>query len=371
MRQLNCSFKWIFLLIAASLLGAESDCCPPPGARCERFKDERARLFPSVPCEPCGYYFVFDVTALAWQAREEGLNFALKNEPIDIQAAINVNGEMVGIDFDWEPAVKVRLAALFAERAWDFALKWTYFHTNTSKVITTGLTTTGAGLLPIWAFPTANIAQPFVYGSSKAKWDLNLHEVDIELGYEPFLSPYISLRWLSGLKILSIDQDFNVRYQTGLVFDNVQLGSAGADLTNKMTGTGPRIGFDTKWRLTQGFSLAMNIAGSLPLWHYRVTRRDLASAVLNNADATIDAQSRERFWVFRPVLETLLGVNWETCLGCRCQYPFGLGVNYEFQYFSEVNMFHKLVNPSLVSLSFFPRGDLHLHGVSFNLHFGF
>jgi len=360
----------LFCLLAPLLLAATS-CCPPPSYSCKQYQNIEGVLYSSVPCDPCSYYILFDVAVLAWQAREEGLNFALKNSPEPFTANVNVSGKMVGIDFDWEPAVKAQLSALFAKRAWDFTTRWTYFHTNTSSTSQMATAPNGRGLIPLWAFPSANLAPQFVYGNAKANWDLNLHEFDIELGYEPFITPYISLRWLGGLKILSIDQDFGVRYSNGFHSGTAQLIQADTDLTNKMTGAGPRIGFDSRWRINRGFSLIARLAGSLPLWHYRITRRDRASGVLDLVNRSIDAISRERFWTFRPVLETLIGVSWETCLGCRCQYPFGISASYEFQYFAESNMFHMLVNPGLLSLNFFPKGDLHLHGATLNFHFGF
>lgn len=371
MQQLKLSFNWILFLFATTLMADQFVCCPPPGTRCERHKDDRARLFSSVSCEPCGYYFVFDAAFLAWQAREEGLNFAFRNEPYNLVANTNVSGDFIGIDFKWEPALKLQCGVLFQERAWDLTFRWTYFHTSISRNETTPQFSNGSSFIPIWIFPNANLAPQFTYGSVRGNWELTFHEFDIALGYEPFLSETISLRYLTGLKVLCINQDFGVHYSDGYNDGTVHLIDASADLTNRMTGTGPRFGFDSKWRLPRGFSLNALIAGSLPLWHYRVIREDLTDGIAGNVQRSTDASSRERFWAFHPVLETLLGVSWDTCLGCQNQFPFGIGINYEFQYFSEANMLHKLVNPGLMNLNFFPRGDLHLHGVSFNLYFGF
>ncbi len=371
--------KWLTFLIAASLLGA--DCCPEgalsaPNCACKQYECVEGKLFSATPCiqnpcSPCEIFFITDVSILAWQAIEAGLDFALENKPLPLAGNLNVNGHLVGPDFGWEPAFKMNLGMLFAERAWDAGFRWTYFHGRSSKTVERAPLPNSSGIIPLWAFPNADVATQFLYGHASGQWGLNFNGFDIEMGYNPFLTPLLSFRFLAGLKVAQMNQEFHVRYSDGFNDGAIQLVSANADLTNKAIGAGPRLGFESKWLLGKGFFLQGSIAGSLPLWHYRVTRADADQNIRNGVLQTIQSSFRDRFWTFRSVLETALGFGWDTCFGCLCQYPFGLYASYEFQYYPEQNMMAMLVNPGLLSYAFMSRGDLIFHGVTTTFHFGF
>ncbi len=330
------------------------------------------RLFQDIPCSKkgCdleGMFWMSEISALCWQARVEGLAFGLKNDPLPNGAIGNVNGKLSTVKFHFEPAFKIDVGMIFSKRGWDTEFRWTRFQTDTSTTITSN----GAQIIPLWAFPSADITGQFRYGSAKGTWNLNFNGFDVEMGYHPFLSPALSLRFHAGLKVGSIDQKFSAHYSGGTVVGLNALVSANADLTNSSIGTGPRIGFESKWELGKGFSLLGTFAGALPLWHFRVNRTDTDRNTQSSIASGIDVSSRMRFWIFRPVLETALGFGWQTCFGCERKFPFGLDVKYELQYFAEQNMMSMLVNPGLLSQTFFPRGDLIFHGAALTFYFGF
>lgn len=329
MQPLNSIFKAI-LLFAVSILTADAP--------------QWGHLFPSspclnAPCDPQQMFWKTEASVLAWQGREEGLEIALDDH------------SLVNLDFKWEPGFKIAVGADFPVRGWIAKVQWTYFHSESKKSISGNLT-------PIWVLP--NSSPPFSYTSAKAAWTLFVNDVDIELGYQPFLSPAMALRWHFDIKVITVDQHFHVDYLNAA-------DSAHTHISNQSIGAGPRVGFDSKWFLGKGFSLLAHFSGSLPLWHYRICRSDLDEV----ATGGIALNFRQRFWTFRSILEAALGFGWDTCLGCRSQFPFGLALAYELQYFPEQNMMSRLVNPGVLSQVFEPRGDLHLHGATFNLHFGF
>jgi hypothetical protein len=353
--------RWFLILFAASLLAEIPDC---------------QTLFPARPCTepPCQskqIFWIGDVSLLAWQAREEGLDFALKNTPPQSDANVNVDGSLVGIDFDWMPAFKVTVGAAFAERAWDAQFRWTYFHTHSSRTVQAATAANSAGLLPLWAFPNADIASQFLYGKAHGALGLNLNGFDVEMGYWPYLSPSVSLRFTAGLKILSIHQHFKVKYSDGFEDEDTQLLDAKTSVDSDTVGAGPRISFDSKWRLARGFSILASLAGSLPLLQHLMTRTDSDFGIEAETAETINSFFKEGFWIFQPVLETSLGFGWDTCFGCRKNYPFGLAASYEFQYFPEQNMMPLLINPGILNQVYHQRGDLHLHGATLTFHFGF
>lgn len=326
------------MVFASTLLAA--DCCSPCA---------EGRLFPTAPCHSCGTVWTADISFLAWQALEEGLEFTLNNTPSPLPSNINVNGKLIAPHFPWEPAFKVDLGAMFPQRAWDAQFRWTYFHTNPSRSI-------HGSLIPLWAFPDTASS---TFTSARSHLVLNFNSLDIEVGYHPYLTPALSIRYLVGLKVVGVSQTYHVHYAGGTPVLN-----ASTALTNNAIGAGPRLGFISQWRLGQGFSLLGAIAGSLPLWHYRMERHD------HDPNLTY-ALFRDRFWTFRSILETTIGFGWNTCLGCRGQFPLGLNLNYELQYYAEQNMMPMLVNPGVLSYGYMPRGDLMLHGATFTIHCGF
>lgn len=338
--SLRSHFKWLFWITPfTSILGAPI---------------EEGVLYSSFPCAPSTYAFSLDTTLLYWQAREDGLNFAFENSPNSVQANTNVDGKFTQVDFKWEPAFKLKLGAEFPKRAWDFLIQWTYFHTNTTTT-----KESAQGFLPLWAFPKGTGVQTS-FQEASSHWNLNFDTFDIEMGYAPKLSPFFSLRLIAGLKMLIIDQNYDVYYQNPTISEETKM-------TNNMVGAGSRIGFSSKWSINKGFSFITSMVGALPLWHYKVSRID----VDQNQEQTTNSFSKGRFWTFRPVIETLIGFSWDTCLGSKCQYPFGVSARYEFQYFLESNMLEMLVNPGITSLVYLPRGDLQMQGASLNFHFGF
>ena len=362
--------KWFLFFLATSFFA--SDCC----SSCKPYEGVEGKLFSAPPymgqpSDPCGIFYIADVSLLAWQALVGGLEFALKNDPLPIQSNTNVNGHLIRPDFSWEPAVKIDVRAVFANRAWDAAFRWTYFHSHPSRTVHASLSPNTSGLYPLWAFPNDDMGAQFLYGSAKGSYELNFNGVDIEMGYHPLLSPAFSFRFITGLKVVQIEQEFHVHYSEGFNNGSEQLVSAHADLSNASIGTGPRLGFASEWQLGSGFSLLGSFTGALPLWHIRVNRNDTDQNIRASAPQTINSLFRNRFWIFCAVLETALGCGWDTYFGCNNQYPFGIHASYEFQYYSEQNMMTMLVNPGILNRSFMPRGDLALHGATFTFRFGF
>lgn len=327
------------------------------------------KLFPATPClqdrcNPSEIYYVADVSLLAWQGIVGGLDFALKNNPLPIQAATNINGKLIAPDFGWSPALKINLGMQFSSVGWDLQFRWTYFHSDSSKN-----TKAPQGIFPLWVTPAADMASQFVYGSAKAKHELNFNGIDIEMAYHPFLTPGLSGKFIAGVKVAQIHQEFDLHYSDGFSDGVTQLLSAKTEITNTTVGAGPRLGFSTEWHLPSGFSIIGSLAGSLPLWHVRVYRDETDENIQNQISKNIDTSYKNRFWIFRSVLETSLGIQWITCL--RCTYPFGINASYELQYYSEQNMMSMLVNPGLMSQTYMPRGDLIFHGTTLTFHFGF
>jgi hypothetical protein len=274
-----------------------------------------------------------DLSILVWQAREDGLAFAIKSR-----------GVLDELSFAWEPAFKLNFE-MACPNSWDFDARWTCYHGRTEQV-----TYGSPALLPLWILPqdASN-----VYNKARSLWQLHLNTIDLELGADAILSPYLSMRVHGGLKTVLIHQSYALRYFI----------PSKTDLKTSCLGVGPRIGFDSDWRLGRGISFAANVAGTLALSHFETNRKDF--------DPTLQSTFHEAFYAFRPMLEMLLGLDWDTCAGCQNQYAFGVQIAYEVQYFYEENVMSQLVAAPISFLAFSPRGDLHCHGLTATFRFGF
>lgn len=275
-----------------------------------------------------------DLSLLVWQAREDCLAFVMKN-----------SGRVEELSFAWEPAFKLNVEMAFPN-SWDFDVRWTCYHGRTEKI-----SDGSPELFPLWVLPQ-DLEENF-YNKARALWQLHLNTFDIELGADALLTPYVTMRVHGGLKTIVIHQFYALRYFI----------PSTTDLKTKCFGIGPRIGFDSNWRLGKGVSFAANVGGTLALSHFIADRHDF--------DPLLQSTFHESFYAYRPILEILLGIDWTTCSGCQNQYAWGIQVAYEVQYYYEQNQMSQLVTPQISFLGFSARGDLHCHGLTATLRFGF
>jgi len=360
----------IYSLVFSTLFGAQLFASPTVDNELRS-----ARSCIGCSCSPKSYGAALDVSLLIWQAREDGLNFALKNSSRLAPAAnlIDINGRMKGIHFGWEPAYKINFEQAFSN-SWDFDMRWTCFYTrSTASYHAQTNAATDSGLLPIWVLPQSYHGTKNVFGKARGVWHLHLKTADLELGYLPFLTNKLSLRLHCGLKGISISQLFTVRYSEGIDDGTVTLLPSKAASRNRCLGLGPRFGFNSQWRLTKGWSLIADGATSLSLCVFNLKRADVDQSISDNGLNFYNEQSkfRESFYAYRPNFEGVLGAGWSTCYGCRKQYSFELKAAYEVQYYWEQNMLRQMSAEPISFSAFSMRGDLHCHGFTTTLRFGF
>ncbi len=314
----------------------------------------------------------FDASLLVWQAHEGGLEFAAKNNPLHLSSSsilIDVNADLLGLDFAWEPAYKINALFQFYRLGWDIDLRWTSFYTRSSHQANASLSSNGSGLFPLWLLPSGNGSADPLFGSARGTWQMHLNTVDWELGHAYWLSEAISLRIAGGLKALLIEQIFRVHYAEGLSSASPQVVSGAVTMKNDSWGLGPRMGLFSHWMVGKGISIRAASAGFLALSQMHVKRQDEdVSLTLPSTFNFVRSKFNQSFWVYRPGLECLIGVGFETEWKGAL---FGLEAAYEMQYFWEQNMLNRLVNSSLLYANYSSRGDLTLQGLTWTMRCGF
>jgi hypothetical protein len=370
----------LLALFAISASTAYSECCPPGASQdpcaSEQYKGVYRSLHSARPCigstcsEP-GWGGALELSFLFWQAREDNLAFALKNTPLFAPSIIaaDVNGPLETIHFGWDPAFKLNFDQRFGP-SWDFASRWTYFYTRSTHSAHSATNTVGSGLLPLWVLPQSSLASPNVFGKAKGIWHLHLNTFDFELGYNPLFTKKLSMRIHCGIKGMSINQQFTVSYSEGINDGTVTLLPSKAALRHRCLGMGPRLGFDSEWRLKKGWALLADGSGSLILCDFNIKRKDFDYAI---GPAFYNRQSKfhESFYAYRPNFEGKIGIGWRDCYGCRKQYEFDFQAAYEIQYYWEQNMMRQMAAEQISFSAYSLRGDLHCHGLTTTFGFGF
>lgn len=317
-----------------------------------------------------------ELTLLAWQAREEGLELAIKNNPRLTPSSsllANVNGRVLDSSFEWAPACKATFIVDFPN-AWDLTNRWTYFYSKSTDTDHAEVNaTTSSGFFPIWVLPQSGHASLDLFGTAKSTWQLHLNTADIELGYNAYVAKKLSIRLHCGIKGISVSQRFTALYSDGINDGTVTLLPSKAHLKNRCLGLGPRVGMNSQWRLTKGWSLLGDCAAAFALSSFSIRRYDSDAAINNSGSPVYSDQStfHENFYAYRPNLEALLGIGWENCYGKRQQYSISFKAAYEIQYFWDQNMMRRLAARQISFQSLSLRGDLQCHGLDIMFGFGF
>lgn len=374
----------MFSTVCLTLEGGE--CCPSGASRAPhcRYHDARdygylSSAWPNIcsPCPPTGWGGSFDLSFLYWQAIEDSLDFAVKNNPILTPASnvyADMNGRLIGLHFKWDPAFKLNFSLIFPN-AWDVDARWTFFYTASKHTTAHAATVanTSSGIYPLWVLPQSYQVHPNVFARASGNWNLHLNTLDLELGANLFLSPKLQVRFHGGLKGISIFQLYRVKYFEGIDIGGAEALPCSATMKSRCYGLGPRLGFQGKWLFVKNWSFLSDFAGSLTLGSFRVKRDEFDQALPDSRFPirTESSKFRETFYVYRPNLEALFGFGWDRTYGARGNFSVGFLAAYEVQSYWEQNAFPQLVSEPISFLNFSSRGNLYCHGLTTTLRLGF
>jgi len=309
---------------------------------------------------------------LFWQASEDGLEFAAANTP-RFPASPNIPTDLAAnlltLDFSWDPAFKFLLGYHFAESDWDFNTQWTFFYSRSSRSASQPLSSTGAGLFPLWIPQQAAIASFPVYSSAKGTLLLHFNTVDLELAYAGGISRSLLLKLHGGLKGILIDQVLRVGYSGGFFDGTNRMIASHALAKINCRGLGPRIGFGSKWMLPKGCSLIAEAAGAFALSQVAAKREDVSVGAISGTIQNLSVQLHESFWVWRPLVEAKTGFQWSLCFGKN--RTLNLEAAYEVQQYWEQNMMTRYADDAVFYAVFNARGNLILHGLSLTAALGY
>jgi len=301
------------------------------------------------------------VNGLYWQAREEGLDYMIKNN--DGATFINC-GSVQRADFNWNGGFRVGAGYCNPCCPMGFNAYYTRFTTSGCDTVKA---TAPSALFPVWSNPSTNV---ITEQEAQARVCLALNMFDAQLSTVFHPNDCVAIMPILGLRYARINQRFTINANGGQSFGPVAfvLDDAIA-MKNNFWGVGPKVGINSTWGSWCGLSIfgAMDLA--LLYGRFDITQKETI-AFTDDVPATTFLDIKcNRFYLTRANLGLILGVQWERNV-CGC-YDFGLSAGWEQHYFfgqNQLMRFSDDINPGSNTAV---QGDLSIQGLTVAVSLGF
>lgn len=265
---------------------------------------------------------------------------------LDPGTALAVSGDVVRVNYDDVPALRVGLTYRPENTNWEIAASHAFFSTEGQQSATRSPT----GLL----FST--LTHPFQNDSANtadASARLAYRSTNVEVAYKLNVNPSLGVRLFSGLRFSDVEQEMTVAY------DGRDFNQAIARSKNEFTGFGPRLGAQLDLKLASDLKLFGRGAGSLLLGN-RSTFYEETDNIGTDLVARFDPGSRQQMV---PGLELALGLSWQPKIGSRSNLNFSIG--YEYQHLFNVSDSIRFVDSASPGVFTQTKNDLSLQGLFF------
>jgi Legionella pneumophila major outer membrane protein precursor len=294
----------------------------------------------------CGLWV--EAAALAWEAREDGLAYAI-SDPTDTSEP--VQGKALNPDFGWDWGFRLGIGWDSCS-CWGLSLDWARFNTSTCN---RARAPEGGELHPVWpdAGPTVGDAQV-----ARADWNLHLNIVDLMLNRPIPVGGCFQITPAIGLRSAWVRQTYTQRFTEVVspTVDAIELG-----LTCDFWGIGPAFEFGTHWWLCRGLGVYGTGGFSLLFGEFNTFSAERRPDPLKD--------TTDSFSITRPVLDLTVGLDW-TCVWRNC-FAINLFVGWEHHYFFSQNMMIRFINAPSTGSFMMGQGALATQGVTFGAKVGF
>lgn len=316
----------------------------------------------------CPRDFYFHIDGLAFQAKQDGMEFAIQaredtTEPGTPIAPITY-GKVIGFgfsdgcgDLDYNPGARVGLGFYLDHDAWNIDMSWTWVHVTNYKSVHADHDSV---LIPLWLLGSSDTG---TFGNSaSASWSACYNVFDVSLAKPYYVSRYLVLNPFFGARAADIHQEFSVHY-AGSTPD---LKTIHHGEKNEFRGVGARFGVNSDWILGKGWWLFANVSTSILAGKFEIHQKlNTPVAVTDAGEDGFDLHSD--YFQNTPNMEIALGLAWSRAFDCN-RYIVGLRASYEFvEWWDQFNM-RKFFsgNPGYAN-DVVSRGNLTLNGFSLRL----
>lgn len=305
-----------------------------------------------------GAGFFINVDVLLWHVKLGGTEYCYTDQ--DPSAELPVQGRLRENEFDWDWGFRVGLGYNFEHDNWDAFLNYTYFNTSDNSKTSAGYNGSVIPLKGTSSITGENSVLTYVtQATSNFKFDYD--NLDLELGRNYFISRSLSFRPHFGLRSSWLDLTQRTNFSGGgILGDNL--------LTvydkNNFWGLGPRAGVNSKWYLTNGFSVVGNIAGSLLYGYYKVQHEENDTGSLSHSIDLTGNMHR-----FCPNAQMFLGLGYDKYIYNDKQH-IGVSLGWEIQYYWRVNQMIASEDYQVLKYSRYSE-DAAMYGVTLDIRWDF
>ena len=350
----------VVALLATTSLHAipKGPCDTKPEVCCEEPKPGPfAFAYPADMNLSCPRDFYFHVEGLAFQAKQDGMEMAIRNTNGASSTSIG-NGTVLGFsndhrDWDYNPGLRFGMGFNLDHDAWNVDFAWTWVNITNYRNLYAGA---GAGILiPEFLTPTTTLDGSNVRAG--ASWHASYNVLDAKLGKPYHVSRYFVVNPHFGVRAAWITQHFSVDYAGN--FSGVYRAIHHAD--NDMWGFGARTGLNTDWILGKGWSLYGNAAGSLLFGKFSIEQHLSFGTAPNGFDLDYD------FYQNVANCEIALGLAWGKHFN-KNRYHVAVKAGYEFHEWFDMNNIRKFFSTgAYFANDTVSRGNLTLNGFTLGL----
>lgn len=300
---------------------------------------------------------------LYWNAHENGLSYAIVNEG----SASNLSdAEVKNIHGKWNWGFRVGAGYNLPHDGWDVNLTWLRFTDNGRK-------RTHADedefIFPTLLHPADPIARGATAKKAHSRWNLNLNQLDLDLGREFFVSKWLTLRPHFGVRTDWIRQKLHGDYKnfTSIATPN----EAEYKLKDNWWGIGLAGGLDTQWGLGGGVSFFANFSGAIIYGFHDFDQDDndepaTGASLPNGKFVDLDNSYR----VAHPIFDVAAGLRYDYMFSDD-RFHVGLELGWEHHIYFSQNQFQVFVDDVALGSSVRNQGDLTFQGWTFAARFDF
>jgi hypothetical protein len=287
------------------------------------------------PNEPCSMWISGEL--LYWRVFEAGLEYA---DSYDQAIGDLANADAHEIRFHYKPGFRVQ-AGYLDLLGLDIGASYTYYKSKESDSVE------GTLFAALNYFGSDAGGDALAVTSAEADWDIHFHNIDLDIGQVLCFS-CIKLHPHIGIRGACIDQRGNFAYDGG----SIVAGPYTISLKNDFWGVGIKGGFDSRFQLSECFSLFGGVASSLLYGHFKLEQ-------IQNQAGVDQIDLTEHFHRLAPTLQANLGLSWDKRSFCGCHINISIAA--EWQYWWNQNQTERFTS-GVFPIHVIPEKDLGLFG---------
>jgi hypothetical protein len=298
----------------------------------------------------CCWDFFLSADFIYWEAREKGLELGT----FEYHVATKTPGNVVNLDWKYQPGFKVSLGYNSESDDWTFYAQYTFFHNMIFKELDQANL---SSVISPWL-----LVPPFAR-KVLAEWKRDFDILDFECGRAFYLGKRVTIQPFFGTRAYFFQQKYT--FSAASLANTIENFSSA-----KSWAIGGRAGIDTRWILGYGFRIFANTASDLVYQNFK-------TKISNFVNHLTHFTYIDNSGYIVPNFELALGLGWGSYFN-GSKYHFDITAGYEFQYFWNQNMMRRLKDSApneqeegkpLIADG--EAGGLMLHGLTFTARFDF